>query len=166
MKKYLWYVLGAVIVVGLALLLWPYSTRFVERETYPFSLAAGDSIVSWSFQGAYTDKPELVKKAGDEIARIKGLFGTKGASDYELYVSIANQYGLMGDGANEWLYLRKALAVDSVNTGLAWYNAGVLMDRLGAYNTARYSYQKAAEVQAIGQYINAAQEYAKLHPAP
>ncbi len=145
--------LGALGVAGLSH--WGY---FRTRPVYPMELSLGDTVVSWQFKGAYAESPDLERKAQDEIKRLNSLFGTGGYSDYTLYVSIANQYDLLGDGKNEWSYLKSALAVDATSTGLAWYNAGQLFDRLGAVETARLCLQKAVEAQPIPQYGYALQD--------
>lgn len=167
MQKNLWYVFGTLALIGGAWYAWPHISRFSEIEPYPFELRGGDAVASWSFQGAYTDKPELIQKALDKIEQSKGLLGSEGddVTDYELYVSIANQYELMGDGANELLYLRKALAVDAEATGLAWHNMGVLLERLKAYTTARFAFEQAVKAQPIPQYQNALAEFLAAHRA-
>lgn len=115
---------------------------------HPLPLASGDIVASWDFRGAYADRPELIAKAEAEIARLLDLVGRGTHSDTILYVGIANQYGLMGDGKQEYDYLGLAIRADSnVTTGLPWHNLGVLMERLGAYETARVAYEKATLIQ-------------------
>ena len=125
-------------------------------------MADGEQVLTWDFQGAYTDNPELMAKADADIVRLTGLLGSKQHSDYTLYVSIANQYGLKGDGKNELAYLEKALAV-STTTGLAWHNAGQLLAHLGAYKTARMAFERAATVQPIIQYQRAMVDFLLAH---
>jgi tetratricopeptide (TPR) repeat protein len=112
-------------------------------------MSGGESIETWDFQGAYTEKAELEQKARDEIARLEGLIGSEEdeSTDYTIYVSIANQYDLLGDGKNEYKFLKKALAIDAEGTGLAWHNLGVLLARLGAMESARDAYARAAKAQ-------------------
>jgi len=116
-----------------------------QSALYPFELS--ESVTSWDFEGAYTGNPELEDRAHAEIERLNGMFGTEDNTDYILYVSIAGQYELLGDGAKEYEYLLRALAEDSGKTGLAWNNLGVLLTRLGAYDSARVAYEKAAAAQ-------------------
>jgi len=111
------------------------------------TIAKGDSIASWDFQGAYTNNPELIAKAEAEIARLLGLIGKETYSDAILYVAVANQYELLGDGEQEYNYLSRAIKEDNETTGLSWHNLGVLMERLGAFETARVAYEKAALIQ-------------------
>ena len=116
---------------------------------------------SWDFKGAYTGNLELEAKAETEIQRLTGLIGSGEYPDYTVYVSIANQYGLLGDGENELKYLEHALALDATTTGLAWNNAGALFARLGAKATARMCYERAAAAQPTGQYLQALADFLK-----
>ncbi|MFH1178246.1 MAG: hypothetical protein V1711_00765 [bacterium] len=111
------------------------------------SIAKGDVISSWNFKGAYTDNPELIAKAEAEIKRLSDLIGKGTYTNMTLYVSIANQYGLLGDGKQEYNYLNRAIETGGSTTGLPWHNLGVLMERLGAFQTARVAYERAAVVQ-------------------
>ncbi len=137
-------IIGIIIVIALALGAWLIWER---TPSYSFPLTAGDSVESWSYQSAYTGNAELEAKAQTEITRLQGLFGEEGYSDYELYVSIANQYGLLGDGKSEYNNLRKALAIDAESTGLAWHNMGKLMERIGAIETGRIAFERAVGAQ-------------------
>ena len=147
---------GVVIIAGGAYLLYP-----EEPFVHPLPLIEGDTVASWDFVGAYTSNEELVAKAQAEIARLK-----KGGDEYTPYiyfVSIANQYELMGDGAYVYEYLGRAAAL-APDTGLAWYNLGVLMERLHAYRTALVAYQSAAFVQELTQYVERFEEFKSQHP--
>lgn len=153
-----------VVIVTLVLLgfaawqYWPSPTL-----VFDIPIAEGDSVSSWNYRSAYTGNLELETRAHTEIARLKKLFGSKEYTDYILYVSIANQYGLLGDGVQELEYLEKALAIESEVTGLAWHNAGQLFARLGAYNTARMALEKAAAAQPITQYQRALVDFLTEH---
>src|SRR3989344_4028104 len=130
------------------------------NQAHPLPVAEGDAISSWDFQGSYEGNSELEKRARDEIARSEGFLGgdQSGANDdptdYILYVSIANQYELLGDGKTAYEYLGRAIRIDSTKTGLALRNLGSLMERLGALNTARIAFliknfpQDAAAIEA------------------
>lgn len=109
-------------------------------------IVAGDSIASWDFRGAYTDNPELVAKAQTEIKRLSDLLNTATSSAMILSVGIANQYELLGDGKKQYEYLERAIRANPKN-GLPWHNLGVLMERLGAYATARAAYEESTLVQ-------------------
>lgn len=111
------------------------------------SIAKGDNIASWNFKGVYTDNPELVTKAKEEIKRLSDLIGKGTYTDMALYVGIANQYELLGEGSPEYDYLGRAIEAGGTASGLPWHNLGVLMERLGALETARVAYEKATLIQ-------------------
>jgi len=111
------------------------------------SMVKGDTIISWNFKGAYTDRSDLIAKANTEIDRLTDLIGKGTYTDTNLYVSIANQYGLMGNGEQEYKYLVRAIETGGTTTGLPWHNLGVLMERLGALQTAQVAYKQATLVQ-------------------
>lgn len=113
----------------------------------PLPIAKGDVIVSWDFVGAYTNNPELVAKADAEIKRITDLLGKGTYTDMAIYVGIANQYELIGDGKKQYDFLIQAVKVGGTTSGLPWHNLGVLMERLGALETARIAYEKSTLVQ-------------------
>lgn len=144
-------------VVGVVLL--SAGVYLYKNPGHLLPVAEGDTITTWDFQGSYKDGGALEKKANDEIARSRSMLGgdqsgkDDNPTDYVLYVNIANQYVLLGNGKGAYENLGRALRIDAVHTGLAWHNLGVLFERLGAYNTARIAYAKAVEVQAkIEQY--------------
>lgn len=156
-------VIAVVVIAVASIVVWK-SNYFRPVPSYPFAMGNGEQVASWNFKGAYTGNAELTAKANTEIKRLKGLFGGKEFSDYILDVSIANQYDLQGDGANEFLYLKRALALDSDKTGLAWYNLGQLLGRLGAYQSARMALEKAVTVEPLAQYGLALKDFEKNHP--
>lgn len=128
-----------------------------------FSLVPGDEPVSWYFVGTYSDGGEFEARATSEIGRMKGLLNSGTFTNYELYVSIANQYELLGDGKQEYTYLNYALAIDSTKTGLAWHNMGKLLERLGVYKSARVAYDRMIQAQSTTQYIRARLEFLQAH---
>ena len=69
-----------IVVVLLAAGAWWYAT---QPSAYTFPLASGESVSSWSFQGAYTGNPEFEARAEAETDRLLGLFGQEGYTDYE-----------------------------------------------------------------------------------
>lgn len=120
---------------------------------HPLSLMRGDSIVSWDFKGAYTGNPELVTKAQSEIQRLSLQLDTATSSAMILSVGIANQYELLGDGKKQYEYLGRAVRENPEN-GLPWHNLGVLMEKFGAYKTARVAYEKSTLVQPELQFYH------------
>ena len=113
---------------------------------YSLSLEKGDIIASWDFKGAYTGNTELISKAQSEIERLSKQLATATSSAMILSVGIANQYELLGDGKKQYEYLERAIRTNPEN-GLPRHNLGVLMERLGAYKTARVVYEKSTLVQ-------------------
>ncbi len=141
MKKNFLIVLIALVLIGGGI--WYVS----QSQTGQSRLVAGESVSNWDFTGVYTGNTELEARAEAEIERLEGLFGEEGSSEYELYVSIANQYDLLGDGKKEYEYLNKALALDSERTGLAWNNLARLFEKLGAYKSALQAFDAAVAAQ-------------------
>ncbi len=136
---------------------------YTQKPTvYKYSLAAGDTIASWEFQGSYKDGGPLEQKANDAIVRLREQLQDAATepTDYSVYVSIASQYTLLGDGKSAYESLLHALAIDPEKTGLAWHNMAALMERLGALNTARDAYTRAVDAQPhIEQYHTARLEF-------
>lgn len=125
--------------------LWSYSAK-APKIILPVDIA--DTIQSWNFADAYTTNSELAEKASVEVNRLKDLVGkSKDIPDYQIYIQIAAQYELLGNGEKTYEYLNRAVAIDQFKTGLAWMNLGGLMEKLGAFNTARVAYAKAVEAQ-------------------
>ena len=143
------------IVIGAAVLILLAGIWVFTRSsfTHPLPLAEGESIASWDLQATNQDGGELEKKANDQITRLEALLGGDQSgkdddpTDYSLYVGIANQYELLGDGRRAYEYLGRAAAIDPDYTGLAWHNLGTLMVTLGALKTARTAFAKAVEAQ-------------------
>lgn len=158
MNRTLVYISGCALLAVIAVMAWFLYQRSAQ---HPLPLASSDVINFWNFDGAYLDGGVLEAKAKEEIIHLKKLLHSDEFTDYEIYVSIANQYELLGDGKNSYIYLGKAIREDtSGNTGLAWHNAGVLLSRLGALDTARIAYEKATIVeQQIYQYHYAYLEF-------
>ena len=113
----------------------------------PLLLVDGDAVASWDFEGAYASHPELIVKAEAEITRLSDFLGKGVYTDMALYVAIANQYELLGNGKQEYDYLGRAIEAGGTGSGLPWHNLGVLMERLGALKTARVTYEKATLIQ-------------------
>jgi len=161
-------IVGIFVVIIAGIVVWQFGGIHSHIETpapsFPVALASGDEIASWNFIGAYTGQPELEQKAAAEVERLTGLLGTGEYTDYTLYVSIANQYDLIGDGTNELASLEKALAIDSTQTGLAWHNIGQLFARIGAYQTARAAFERAVDAQPTQQYEQALADFVQAHP--
>lgn len=143
MHKTLW-VIAILLVSGVALYWYSLSS-----PSSSFVMSPRDTIASWDMQASHKDGGALEKGVNEEIARLREHLADDKTEppDYQLYVGLANQYSLLGDGRQAYDELQRALALDSDKTGLALHNMGVLMERLGAYESARDAYQRAVDVQ-------------------
>lgn len=128
----------AVILVGGGV----FAVWYKTKTPIMLPLSTKDAAFSWTFPAVSAGDASQSDKAKKEIARLEKLFGKEQFSDYELYISIANQYELLGDGKKTYEYLNKAAAAGP-NSGLVWYNMAQLMTRLGAYHTAQAAFEKA-----------------------
>jgi hypothetical protein len=124
----------------------------------PFPINPADTIVAWSFKGAYTGNDTLLAKANADIAHLKSLIGKGQYDDYDLFIGLGNDADLMGDGALAYQNYNRAASIRP-DKGLAYANLAHLMDELGAYRTAADAYAKAVAVEPIQQYKNAQADY-------
>lgn len=131
-------VLAVIVGVGV----WHYK----ESRVASFPISVGDTISDWTFKGAYTGNDTLIAQGNADIVHLKGLLGKGEYDDYDLYIGIANDYNLMGDGKAAYEYYNRAIAVHP-DKGLAYVDLAHLMDELKAYNTARDVYAKAIAVE-------------------
>lgn len=113
----------------------------------PFPMNSADTLVSWSFAGAYAGNDTLTTQVSADIAHLTGLVGKGQYDDYDLYGGIANDYTYLGNGKTAYQYYNRAIQIHP-NKGLAYVNLAHLMDELGAYHTAADAYAKATAVEA------------------
>ena len=145
-----WITLVAVLVLIIVIVIGWYYFAKVRTQLVPVN--PNDSIAAWSFKGIYTNNDALVSKANADIAKLTGMLGKGEYSDYDLYVGLAQDYDLLGDGQSEYAYLQKAIS-SSIKNGIAWNNLGDLMTKLGAFSSARDAYAKAvASEPTVGMY--------------
>lgn len=154
-RTYWWGIGGAVVAAAVAVA----GVWYTRQAAHPVPLSPEDTVESWTIPASHTG--EAVQKVHDDIVRFKGMVGEGEFTDYELYVTIANLYELVGEGENAYNYYGKALKIDTETTGLAWHNLGQLMDKLGAYHTARYAFKKATDAEPLLQYHMAYLEFLK-----
>ncbi|HEX2792509.1 MAG TPA: tetratricopeptide repeat protein [Candidatus Paceibacterota bacterium] len=122
-------------------------------------LAGGDEVAEWSWDGPYRDGGTLEDQADRDIAKLKAELGKGKTPDYQLLVSIAGQYELLGEGKSAYAYLNQAIKEDP-KQGLAYINLGHLMESLGAYETAREAYDMAVRMEPANQvYAEARTEF-------
>lgn len=159
-KKSILAIIGVILVVVVIAVAMFYKKATPEPV---FVVNPADTITSWDFKGDYIGKEKLENGARAEIKKEKELLASGEYTEYQVYTHIANQYHFLGDGENEMKYLEKALHLDATNTGLAWHNAGNLMKRLGALNSAKDAYAKALEVQPTKFYRDGYVEFMQEH---
>jgi tetratricopeptide (TPR) repeat protein len=139
------------------------TTNTAAPTTKPFPINTADTIVSWSFKGAYDGNETLIANANADIVLLTGLLGKGKYDNYDLYNGIANDYGFLGDGTQAYLYYNRAIHIHP-QKGLAYMNLAHLMDQLGAYRTAADAYAKAVAVQpSIDQFRNAQLDFLMAH---
>lgn len=136
------------LVIGIIILLIGVASWvFINSKSHPFPLEEGDKIDSWHYEGVHKDGGDSDGQVHMEIERLKKLIDTGEFTNYTIYISIANQYHLLGEGEKEYYYLGKAVALDSEGTGLAWHNMGQLLTRLGALQSARKAFDNMVNAQ-------------------
>lgn len=157
-NKYIW-IVGVLLFAAVGLLF--VTGQRVAKNLFPIHSA--DVVKAWDFPGIYKDAGEREARAISEIARLKGLLGKGEYTDYTLYVSIAAQYELLGDGEKAYEYLGKVLTIDSEKTGLAWHNMGKLMEKLEAYESARIAFARAIKAEAAPVYYLSQIDFLEHH---
>jgi|SRR3989344_517183 len=122
-------------------------SRPVAKSSYLLPLAQGDVVVSWDIDGPFNDNGPLEEAARKKIMKLNGqLNGSK--DDYQTYISLAQTHEYLGEGKMAYEYLSLAIALDTDNTtGIGWHNIALLMEKLGAYRTARIAHDRAVSIQ-------------------
>lgn len=110
-----------------------------------FSLSRESLPSSWEFTGLY-NTPELTANVQKNIETLKEKINEEGVDVYDIYLSIAQQYALVGKGKEAYDYLLKAVKQDPGNS-LTFQTMGNLMESLKAYTVAEEAYKQATIVQ-------------------
>ena len=137
---------GGVAVLVLVILgagVWYYEAKIRVAE---FPIHAGEIVSAWSFKGAYSGNDTLIAQANVDIAKLAALLGKGQYDDYDLYIGIANDYALMGNGTVAYANYNRAIHRHP-EKGLAYADIAHLFDQLGAYDTAADAYAKAVAVE-------------------
>lgn len=142
-KTGLWVGLGVLVLAVLGGGGW-YLSRGHSVPAFP--LNPSDHIASWQFKGAYTGQPPFEKKAQEDIAKQRVYLKTGKYDAYDVYIGIANDYALLGNGRAAYQNYNRAIALFP-NQGLAYSDLGALMSELGARYTAADAYAKAETVE-------------------
>lgn len=158
------------IIIIIALLLIIVGAFYVAKDKdksesfeHPFLVLSSDVINSWEFDGIYKNNKELEEGVYNKIKELENMFDSEEFSDYELYLSLAGQYDLLGKGDKVYEYLGRSLVIDSEHTGVAWQNMGGLMEHLGAYNSAKVAFNRAVEAQPIPVYYLSLIDFLERH---
>lgn len=114
-----------------------------NKTEAPSLLVEGERPV-WDFEGPYEASDELILKARTETERLKDLVGSGEFSDYDIYVGIAEQHSLLGEGKESYEYLLKAIE-ESKTRSLAFSNLGTLFGRVGALESGKRAYEMALD---------------------
>jgi len=154
------YVAIAIVLGGTALLL--LLPIIIGGAAPSFPIASTDHISSWSWAGIYADGGDKQNQTKAEIERLKAMVGKPAASTYDLYVGIASDYELLGDGKSSYSYLNRAIAQDP-KRALAYMNMGRLMEDLGAFATAHAAYDKAVALEPTNPLYQAALQNFLVH---
>ncbi len=109
-----------------------------------------DTITSWSTPAQTT--PAIRKRLQKEILTLSKSIVSTQKKNYNTFLQMAQDYELLSDGKNAYnFYVLAAKAVP--DNGLAWSNVGNLMERIGAYHTARNAYAASVAISPkIEQY--------------
>lgn len=122
------------------------ATTSPKRATYLVPLVKGDVVKSWNYDGYLNDNGPLEAASLEKIKGLKSQLGKD--NDYQVYIVLVQEYDHLGDGRSAYEYLSRAIVLDTnETTGVGWHNMGVLMEKLGAYNTARMAHDKAVKIQ-------------------
>lgn len=107
-----------------------------------------DTLASWSFKGSHADGGTLERQVESQIASLKTKINETNPTVQEIYISIANDYELLGDGKSAYNYFLQALNSKQryeQEDGMAWAGLGDLMQTLHAYYTAATAYGNAVK---------------------
>lgn len=138
-------ILGIISVAALVILLAWFFIFAPSSNKNSFTLDSSSLPQVWEFKGLYAT-PELDATVQKNIDSLKGRLNDTGADTYDLYVSLAQQYMLIGRGKEAYRYLLRAGDEDPGNS-LTFQTMGVLMESLGAQNAAEESFKYAVVVQ-------------------
>lgn len=162
-------IIGGIILLGA--LVWGFALG-PSPSSNSFALSKDSLPSSWEFTGLY-NTPELIATVQKNIDTLKGKINEEGADMYDIYLSVAQQYALVGKGKEAYDYLLKAAKQDPGNS-LTFQTMGNLMESLKAYTAAEEAYKQATIVQPqilqnhlalIGYYIGQEAPAVKIEAA-
>ena len=162
-------IIGGIILVGAVA--WGFALGPSENNN-GFTLSKESLPQTWEFTGLY-NTPELLANTQKNIDALKGKVNEEGADVYDIYLSIAQQYALIGKGEEAYDYLLRAGKQDPGNS-LTFQTMGNLMESLKAYIATEEAYKQATIVQPqilqnhlalIGFYIGQKADAVKIEAA-
>lgn len=140
MKKFgIPFVVLAVIIIGIVVAL----SVGNSAGSAAFALVEGERA-SWDFEGTHEANEQLTLQVENEIDRLKGLLGSGKFTDYDIYVGIAGQYSLLGEGKKAYEYLLVAIEENEARS-LAYSNLGTLLGKVGAPESGKIAYEMALD---------------------
>jgi len=130
-----------ILVLGVSLF-----SGFSNQREQGISVSSADNIDSWETLKVNGADYQILE---EQIKSFKESAETSNNKEeqYDLMISIANNYKSLGDGENTFLYLNKAITINPKNS-LAYVSLGTLMRELGANNTARYAYELGVQKES------------------
>ena len=136
------------------------------RNTNPLKIDFRDKNISWKIASAGAS---VKKDMQNKIIDLSKKIGTDIYPNYDIYIQIARDYTLTGEGENAYDFYILAVK-DSPQKGLAFNNLGDLLARVGAYHTAHTAFAKAVIVEPSVElywlsYLRFLTAYEKKSPA-
>ncbi len=114
-----------------------------NARTKPFSLDTRDTIVSWELSVGNGFSKNVIQT---KIISLSEKIGKGIYPNYDIYIQIAQEYEMLGDGYNAYKFYLLATK-DKPQKALAFNNIGNLLARLGAYNSAHDAYIRATTLE-------------------
>tara|TARA_B100000745_G_scaffold299388_1_gene250115 strand:- start:1997 stop:2584 length:588 start_codon:yes stop_codon:yes gene_type:complete len=150
--------LGVAVVLAVAIFA---AVQVGNKTEAAFSLVEGERPV-WDFEGSYEASEELTLRAETERERLESLLGSGEFPDYDIYVGVAGQYLLLGEGKKSYEYLLTAIKENEARS-LAYMNLGGLLGKVGAPESGKVAYEMGLDrddnVQHRIQYIQHLEQY-------
>tara|TARA_B100000508_G_scaffold60333_2_gene47539 strand:+ start:85147 stop:85734 length:588 start_codon:yes stop_codon:yes gene_type:complete len=150
--------LGVAVVLAVAIFA---AVQVGNKTEVAFALVEGERPV-WDFEGSYEASEELTLRAETERERLEDLLGDGEFPDYDIYVGIAGQYSLLGEGKKAYEYLLISIKENEARS-LAFINLGTLLGKVGAPESAKIAYEMGLDrddnVQNRIQYIQHLEQY-------
>jgi tetratricopeptide (TPR) repeat protein len=131
-----WIAAAIIVIVIVAFAVWKYT-----QNALPFPVSASDHLTNWALplpQDAASSTPRL----SAQVSQFQAMLGGGTYPNETIYVGIANDDILLGDGKAAYLAYEKAIAASS-SDALAYDDLGGLFARLYATSSAERAYAKA-----------------------